>query len=301
VLERGIEHAAVRSQILELQRALGAEITDKKLNQWRYVTLLLLALSEYYLQITVSAVQRSPFFGLMIDLSSDRASNEKMLVYVVYWDADACASVVKYLCCVRLLRKGAETIFKQLVQICQSLGLDMKQRMITFCADGDSTMQGWRNGLSGRFRKHCDHIITMHCAAHRHVLAVQDVSGSSELLQVLDQILTAVHRLFNRKGNRKAVWELFAKKNGLTAFSFPLFVKTRWFSRAACVHRLVTNLPVLLRYLYVLTRADSSMKWDAAEPVLTMLSNARNVYLLHAVADILQPLEASRKLFETSG
>jgi hypothetical protein len=174
----------VRSQIVELQRTLGAEITDKKLNQWRYLTLLLLALSEYFLQITVSAVQRSPLFGLVIDLSSDRASNANMLLYVAYWDADAdvCASVVKYLCCVRLLRKGAETIFKQLVQICKSLGLHMKQRMITFCADGDSTMQGWRNGLSGRFRKHCDHIITTNCVAHRHVLAVQDVSGSSKIL-----------------------------------------------------------------------------------------------------------------------
>jgi hypothetical protein len=229
------------TQILELQHALDSGITDMKFTHWRYVSMLLTAHSEYFLRGTVSAVQRSPFFGFVIDLSSDRASNENMLVYVVYWDEDHCTAVLKYLCCVRWLRKGAETIFTQLKVVCEKLALDMKQRMVTFCADGDSTMQGWRNGLTGRLRKHCNHIITMHCAAHRHVLAVQDIASSCNLLKSLDKMLTAVHALFNRRPSRKAVWELFAKEYGVTAFTFPLFVKTRWFSRAVCVLRLVTT------------------------------------------------------------
>jgi Domain of unknown function (DUF4371) len=263
--------------------------------------MLLVALSEYILRTTVAAVRRSAFFGLVIDLSADRASNENMLLYVVYWDDIRCKAVLHYLCCIRLLRKGADTIFSQLTVLCQSLGLDMKHHLVTFCADGDSTMQGWRNGLTGRLRKYCDHVITTHCAAHRHVLAVQDVAGSSDILKSLDKILTAVHALFNRKSTRKAVWELFAREHGVTAFTFPLFVKTRWFSRAVCVQRLVTNFPVLVRYLYVSTREFCSLFWDAAAPVLQMLTAAQNVYMLHAFADILQPLEQSRKIFETTG
>jgi hypothetical protein len=41
--------------------------------------------------------------------------------------------------------------------------------------------------------------------------------------------------------------------------------------------------------------------WKKAESVLEKLTDARTVVLLHALGDILRPLESSRKLFETSG
>ena len=141
----------------------------------------------------------------------------------------------------------------------------------------------------------------MHCAAHKHVLAVQDVAGESTLLELLDHILRRVYTLFNRKSKRVALWELFAQKHGVTAMSFPLFVKTRWFSRAACVRVIVRNYPVLVRFLQVLTRTNSAAHWAAAQPVLDLLLRADSVVLLHAMADVLSPLEASRKLFESTG
>ena len=96
-------------------------------------------------------------------------------------------------------------------------------------------MQGHREGLTGRLRTYCRHVLTMNCAAHKHVLAVQDIAGESTLLELLDQILRSVYTLFNRKSKRVALWDLFARKRGVTALSLPLLVKTRWFSRAACV------------------------------------------------------------------
>jgi hypothetical protein len=37
-------------------------------------------------QTTVWKVKKSPLYGLTIDLSTDRASREIMLVYVTFWD-----------------------------------------------------------------------------------------------------------------------------------------------------------------------------------------------------------------------
>jgi hypothetical protein len=98
------------------------------------VTSLLTALSESFLQTTVRKVKKSPLYGLIIDLSTDRASCESMLVYVTFWDEGSMSAVTER---------------------------------------GDNVMQGLRNGLAGRLRRHLHTFIGTHCAAHKQVLAVQ--------------------------------------------------------------------------------------------------------------------------------
>jgi hypothetical protein len=71
-------------------------------------------------------------------------------------------------------------------------------------------------------------------------------------------------------------------------------------SRCECVKRLLEVYPVLVTFLYRPVHS-ASMKWDAACPLLDLLMDARTVVMLHAVSDILHPLERSRKLFESSG
>jgi hypothetical protein len=296
-----INTAGIFLQFLVLFKILGLPMSEYKLNAWRYVTRLMLALSEFYLQRTVRSVKESPFFGLMIDLSSDRVSKENMLVYVTYWDQTTMRSVVEYLCCVRLIAKDGGSVFDALSKICTACGLDLKTKLRTFCADGDGSMQGFRVGVVGRMRMYCDCLISMHCAAHKHVLAVQDAVKLCPLLKDIDSLLTLVHGLFLRAPKYVALWELFAKKHGLKAFTFPIFVPTRWFSRAGCIYRLLDNFAVLVRFLFGLTRPGTKNFWKKAESVLEKLTDARTVVLLHALGDILRPLESSRKLFETSG
>ena len=67
-----------------LMGCLGIRITDLKLNSHVYVTRLVTALTNFFLQCTVRAITESPFFGFVLDLSSDRSSVEHMLVYAVY-------------------------------------------------------------------------------------------------------------------------------------------------------------------------------------------------------------------------
>jgi hypothetical protein len=81
------------------------------------VTSLSTALSEYFLQTTVWKVKKSPLYGLIIDLSTDRASRKIMLVYVTFWDEGSMSAVTEYLCCCRLLRKDAECLFETIVNL----------------------------------------------------------------------------------------------------------------------------------------------------------------------------------------
>ena len=247
------------------------------------------------------AVQASPVFALILDLSTDVAGHEDMLVYVKYWDWQKYVMVTEYLCCVRLISKDGAALCAALVKICTVLGLNHVERLGAVSADGDSANQGWRSGLKRRMRDICNFVFFQHCAAHRHVLVVNDVSKTNELLILLDSVLACVPKLFSRKPKRIAVWELFAKPLGVTAFKFPMFNVTRWFSRAACITVLVANYAVLQLFLFGVTRVGSVMYWSAAQSVYAMLCRPVVVVVLFAVADIVAVLERSRKLFETRG
>jgi hypothetical protein len=201
-------------QILLLFNVLDMRLSDHQQNHGRYVTRLLIALSEFYLQQTVEVVKKSPFFGFIIDLSSDRSSRENMLVYVVYFDMNTMASSIANLCCVRLLEEERQTVRKALTDICDVCGFDMDSKLRTFCADGDGSMQGHRKGVVGRLRGHCDCLLAMHCAAHRHVLALSSIAENFPMLSMIDKLLSAVHNLLLRRIKFAAAWELRAKKQG---------------------------------------------------------------------------------------
>jgi hypothetical protein len=98
-----------------------------------------------------------------------------------------------------------------------------------------------------------------HCAAYKQVLAVQTVVQGNRLIKDIDQLLQTLYALFNRKAKWVALWELFAARHGVKAFKFPMLVKTRWFSRHACIQRIISNFPVLVQYLRGVTTLGSSM------------------------------------------
>ena len=277
------------------------KMSQHKLTQWRYVSKLLMALSEFYLLQTVLAVRESPCFGLVIDLSSDGVSHENMLVYVTYFDQLSMSSELRFLCCLRLLGKDGESIFRAVERICQILGLDMIHKLRTFCADGDGAMPGHRVGLVGRLRRCCDCVVAMHCAAHKQVLAVSHIAEKFDSLELLDKVIKTVHALFLRRTKHFGHWETFAKRHGVTAFKFPLFVATRWYSPEYCIKQLLDNYFALVRFLQGATTPGCRIYWQSAVPVLALLTEVRTVVVLNALADILAPLERSRKLFETSG
>jgi hypothetical protein len=115
------------------------------------------------------------------------------------------SAVTEYLCCCRLLRKDAECLFKTIANLSQLLRLDMKERMATFCADGDRAMHGLRNGLGGCLRRHLQTFIGTHCAAHKQVLAVQTAAQGNRMIKDIDQLLQTLYALFNRKAKQVAL------------------------------------------------------------------------------------------------
>lgn len=283
---------ALRSlQVIQLLAILDLSFTTLKLNRWSYVQDPLHAVSEHIMLDLLDRVRARPCFSYITDLSSDISN-------VRYFDITKMSPDTVYLCSVRLLGKDAQSIFNAIECISNTLDLDINEKLVAFCADGDNSMQGWRSGVLARLQQHCNSVFGVHCAAHRHVLAVSDVGQSSNVLKGLDSLLTAAHKMFGRKPKRFGQWENFAQMHSLTKFKFPRYNDTRWWSRAACVYMLIQSFPVLFKYLNYLCRTSSKVLWGGGLPVFMRMTRISDVLVLFAVGDMLACLEPCRKLFE---
>eukprot|EP00955_Chlamydomonas_euryale_P012979 140291-Chlamydomonas_euryale.AAC.1 len=65
----------------------------------------------------------------------------------------------------------------------------------------------------------------------------------------MDGILRVVHNIFAHIAKRVASWVKYATPLGVTAFRFPVFNTTRWFSRISCLTVLMTNLLQFINWL----------------------------------------------------
>lgn len=220
-----------------------------------------------------------------------------LLVVCRYLDKSLWQSRTEFLCAIQLVDKSAEGMYKLLCAVLGAMNLPLS-KMVALCTDGDSALIGRHNGLGARLRDNIAYILSVHCAAHKTALALADTAKNVDALGMLDLILRDVHNLFAKSPKRQAAWKRYAEKRGVTAFNFPVYNATRWFSRAQCVKVLRKNMPVLIKFLQ---KKEGKAGWEPAQKLLLSLTDICFVALLHAVEDVLLPVEAFRQYFERDG
>lgn len=214
-----------------------------------------------------------------------------------YLDKNLWQSRTEFLCAVQLVDKSAEGMYRLLCAVLDAMDLPLS-KLVALCTDGDSALIGKHNGLGAKLRANVAYLLSVHCAAHKTALALGDTAKGIEALQMLDLVLKDVHNLFGKSAKRQLAWKRYAEKRGVTAFQFPCYNATRWFSRAQCVKVLMKNLPVLIRFLQ---KKEGKRGWEPVEKLLPTITDVCFVALLHAVDDVLVPLENFRRYFEKDG
>ena len=164
-----------------------------------------------------------------------------------YLDKSTWQNRTEFLCAVQLVDKSAEGMYRLICAVLSAMELPLS-KMVALCTDGDSSLIGKHNGLGAKLRGDVAFLLSVHCAAHKTALALADTAKVVEPLGMLDLVLKDVHNLFGKSAKRQLAWKRYAERHGVTAFRFPTYNATRWFSRAQCVKVLRTNLPVLIRF-----------------------------------------------------
>lgn len=290
---------------LQLLTFLNVWKSEYKYNHRRYFWACLYALSEVLLVRQIERINKSPFFSLLMDSSTDISNENHVLMYIMYLDMSTYKPVVEYLCTVKVASKTAEAIYQAAVRVLSTLGISIK-KLVCLCADGGSEYAGRVNGLGAKLKsRDVPYLLVNQCAAHKVNLVmtdqgkstipdadidadlrdpVSDLQSASSLyrLSFVDKFLRDVHGMFANSSKRKALWCLFAIKKGLTKLAFPIFNLTRWFSRYACVVTLVQNLAVLIMFMQRFVALVTG-----AQDLLDRFADPNSVALLFVMADVM--------------
>ncbi|WAR25571.1 K1586-like protein, partial [Mya arenaria] len=80
---------------------------------------------------------------------------------------------------------------------------DFKTKLVGFCSDGASNMQGHKSGLVALLRKTHPHIVTVHCLAHRLELAFKDTIKKVPLYEKMMTLLLGLYYLYRKSPKLK--------------------------------------------------------------------------------------------------
>ncbi|KAJ9516199.1 hypothetical protein QJQ45_024625 [Haematococcus lacustris] len=271
----------------------GAPAMPHDFSATRYFNAALYSISQTLLTQQLAAVRASPYFSLLADSSTDVGTEDHLLLYVRYLEPSSFIYHTSFLCAVKVVGATSEHITAVILRVIDTLSLDVG-KLVAFCSDGASTFMGAHNGVIAKLQQqHVSYMVGLHCVAHRTALVVGDAFRVSPLMQQLDSAFKGVHSLFAKSPKWQGRWEAFAKPLGVTLLKFPIFNRTRWFSRAQCVSVLVANYHTLLRFL------NLHPEWAVGRSLLIRLQKFRTLAGVHLLHDMMQPLEQLSKLFQS--
>jgi hypothetical protein len=151
----------------------------------------------------------------------------------------------------------------------------IKERLMTFGADGVSTFQGVKSGVTTQLiNKHAPFMVGVHCMAHRTNLAVETLS-SFEVVKHVEDLLASLYSYFSSSPKRTLEFQKLAACLESKGNKILRNVKTRWISMLEPAKRVLEEYKPLVTKMVV-----DSPKELAAKQNLSMLLDWQNMVTL---------------------
>ncbi|XP_069106893.1 zinc finger protein 862-like [Argopecten irradians] len=119
-------------------------------------------------------------------------------------------------------------IFKFLMETFDNLSLNIEEKMIGFCADGASNMQGTKTGLAALLKEKWPHIFITHCLAHRLELAFKDAIKKYAVYDRMTTLLLGIYYLYRKSPKQKKNFGRAFEALGMTVILPSRVGGTRW-------------------------------------------------------------------------
>ena len=149
----------------------------------------------------LSSVKKAQYMSVLSDGSTDVTNVEKELFYVTF--------VVDALVTTRLLairdvkHADAAGLTELLLAVFEWANIDVKKKLVGFCADGANVNLGRAGGVAVRLAREipAPWLVVIHCVSHRFELAVKDTFKGTGADTVID-MLVAMHFLYEKSNKR---------------------------------------------------------------------------------------------------
>ncbi|XP_076081027.1 zinc finger protein 862-like isoform X2 [Mytilus galloprovincialis] len=273
--------------ICKLDQAKGLDVGNSYLNDKKACEFVK-NIASVSRKETRDLLKKTPFLSLTCDGSSDFMGDEYESLWVR--SAQNGKIIEKFLDLGTAESAGSQDIFNYMKAVCFENSEDntnqLWSKLIGFCSDGASNMQGIRNGVAALMKRENPEIVVTHCLAHRVELSFKDAIKSSKLYDKTITLLLGLYYLYRRGPKQKK-----ALKRAFSALNMKKILPThvggtRW-------------MPHMLRAINVIIKGyrgfkahleSASHENPKAEGLTKILTDVAVVTFMLNLKEIISPL-----------
>ncbi|MCO5556941.1 hypothetical protein L7F22_010496 [Adiantum nelumboides] len=276
---------ALYPSLLSLMKETGVKCMTSLYNDDKACTEIIQCLAKSIMDETLAKVRKSPWFGVMVDESTDIAIHHHMVVYISYLEK-GCVPCTSFYGMIRTHDSSAQGIYATLMLEMEKANLDIT-KLTAFGSDGCSTMVGRKKGVATLLKQMNPRLTSIHCVAHRTNLATSDTSKKVPYAKQVDQLINAIANHFSSSSHRMENLKEIQEELDCEVLKMQRIFEIRWLSRHACVAKICKSLDALLVAL-AKDRQD----------LYNVLCTFECIYVLHFLADILEKVSDLSKRFQ---
>lgn len=191
----------------------------------------------------IERIKSAKWFSLMIDECTDVSIEQSLIIYVKFVHKGKVFT--HYLCLVETDGASANDLYSCVIKALEKLGIDVS-KCSSLATDGPSVMTGIRGGVAALFKRHNNHLLSVHCVAHRLALASSQAAAEFPYLVKYQDILKRVHAYFEKSPtNTKKLKQIqnILDKNEIKVLKLSA---TRWLSLGNSVLNIQSNWSALI-------------------------------------------------------
>ncbi|WAR18858.1 ZN862-like protein, partial [Mya arenaria] len=195
----------------------------------------------------------------------------------------------------------SQDIFTFIKNVFKRLGIEdaIMPKLVGFCADGASNMQGVKSGLAALLKKEWPHLLSTHCLAHRLELSFKDTVKQScpKIYEKVTTLLLGLYYLYRKSPKEK--------KGLLRAFEsvqikpiLPTRIGgTRWLPHYERAIRVISKGYKAFRFHL----ENSSHKNPKAEGLVKLLRDGHVIVFILTLKRVIEPVMKLSLYLQTDG
>jgi len=203
-----------------------------------------------------SSLRKSPCFAVIMDESTDVHVDQNLIIYVKFVNIDTGRAETHFYEVVKLNGAKAEDIFNSLIEAFRAKNLPLvtdknpqTPPLVAVATDGAATMVGKKSGVVTRLRESVglEHLISVHCIAHRLALASGKAADQVDYLVKYQEKVNGIYKYFEyspkNMRNLEAIQNILSELNGDNPKGkrFRQVFATRWLSFEGAITALIEN------------------------------------------------------------
>ncbi|XP_067625875.1 E3 SUMO-protein ligase KIAA1586-like [Eurosta solidaginis] len=193
---RSVDHLTMMQKSTFLDRSIASNL---QLGRTKCSALITNVLSPYFTKNLLEDIG-SAQFSLIIDESTDSATNKQLGIVIRYYSASTKRFINTFLRLVELSNSTAEGIVDAILKTLQECNLDIN-KLIGLGTDNASTMVGINKGVIALLKNHNKNIILMPCICHSIQLAVS--SASKYIPNDIEFLISESYNWFSKSASRQ--------------------------------------------------------------------------------------------------